>query len=136
MSAGSDGLPERLTGRLERLGLRPDEASRRAGLPPDALDRMVAGAAGLPRGAKLTRLAEVLGCSISYLIGLEPDAPPPAEMLEEDQGSFGTLTPDQDALLRAYGRLDVLSKQALLRVAQRMAGPEPEAPPVRVRKRR
>ena len=128
------GLADRLSGRLERLGLRPDEAARRAGLPADALNRMLSGAAGLPRGAKLTRLAEALGCSISYLVGLEPDAPPPAELLEEDQGSFGTLTPDQDALLRAYGRLDVLSKQALLRVAQRMAGPEPELPPARRRR--
>lgn len=119
------GVAERLQGRLERLGLSPAEAARRAGLAPDALDRILAGGP-LPRGAKLTKLAEALDCSISYLVGLEPDAPPPAELLEEDQGSFGTLTPDQDALLRAYGRLDVLSKQALLRVAQRMAGPEPE----------
>ena len=58
----------------------------------------------------------------------------PAELLQEDQGSFGTLTPDQDALLRAYGRLDVLSKQALLRVAQRMAGPEPEPLPAKKRR--
>ena len=45
MSAGSDGLPERLTGRLERLGLRPDEASRRAGLPPATEPASGAGAA-------------------------------------------------------------------------------------------
>lgn len=124
MNAGS--IAERVGGRLERLGLLPADAARRAGLAPDALDRILAGGP-LPRGAKLTKLAEVLDCSISYLVGLEPDAPPPAELLEEDQGSFGTLTPDQDALLRAYARLDLLSKQALLRVAQRMAGPEPEA---------
>lgn len=126
MDPARAGLAERMAGRLDRLGLRPTEAAKLAGLTPDALDRVLAGAATLPRGAKLTKLAEVLGCSISYLIGLEPDAPPPAELLEEDQGSFGTLTPDQDALLRAYGRLDMVSKQALLRVAQRMAGPEPE----------
>ena len=120
-------IAERVGGRLERLGLLPAEAARRAGLAPDALDRVLAGGV-LPRGARLTKLAEVLDCSISYLVGLEPDAPPPAELLEEDQGSFGTLTPDQDALLRAYARLDLLSKQALLRVAQRMAGPEPEPP--------
>lgn len=121
------GIAERVGGRLERLGLPPAEAARRAGLTPDALDRILAGGA-LPRGAKLIKLAEVLDCSISYLVGLEPDAPPPDELLQEDQGSFGTLTPDQDALLRAYGRLDLVSKQALLRVAQRMAGPEPEPP--------
>ena len=51
---------------------------------------------------------------------------PPPELLREDQGSFGLLSGDQEALLRAYGRLDVASRAALLRVALKMAGPEPE----------
>lgn len=116
---------ERLQGRLDRLGLSPAEASRRAGLAPDTLERVLDGRAPLPRGGRLRKLAEALDCSISYLVGLEPDAPPPDDLLAEDQGAFATLPPDQDALLRAYGRLDMAAKQALLLVANRMAGPDP-----------
>lgn len=135
----SASVADRIHGRLDRMSLSAAEAARQAGLPADAIDRLLAGKARLPRGAKLRKLAEVLGCSVAYLVGLEPDAEPPAEVLEEDQGSLGPLlAPDQEALLRAYGRLDLASKQALLRVAQKMAGPAPEAPaePPRPRSRR
>jgi hypothetical protein len=96
----------------------------------DRIERLLDGRGLLPRGKALRDLAEVLGCSISYLVGLEPDEPPPPELLQEDQGTLGPLlSGDQDALLRAYNRLDVASKAALLLVAQKMAGPEPAEPP-------
>ena len=122
-------MAERIEARLERLTLSPELATTRAGLPPGSIARLLAGQAPSPRGQTLRKLAEVLECSVSYLVGLDPDVPPPPELLEEEQGSFGLLSGDQEALLRAYGRLDRASKQALLLVARKMAGPEPEPAP-------
>ena len=95
-----------IEGRLDRLGLTPEEACRQAGLPADFLDRLAAGRVPPPRGQKLVRLAEALATSVSYLVGLDPDTPPPAELLEEEQGSLGLLAGDEEALLRAYRRLE------------------------------
>ena len=78
-----------------------------------------------PRGKRLIKLAEALATSVSYLVGLDPDAPVPQEYLEEDQGSLGLLAGDEDALLRAYRRLDMSSRAALLQIVLKMA-PEPE----------
>lgn len=127
---------ERVETRLERLSLTPELAAHRAGLPPDAVSRILSGRAPPPRGAVLRKLAEVLECSISYLVGLDPDAEPPPELLREDQADFGLLSGDQEALLRAYRRLDVASRAALLRVATKMAGPEPEPEPPRASRRK
>ena len=129
---------ERIEGRLERLGLSPEQACAEAGLPPDFLGLLRAGKAAVPRGRKLVRLAEALSTSVSYLVGLDPDTPPPAELLEEDQGSFGLLAGDEEGLLRAYRRLDVPAKAAVLLVVRKMAGPEPgpdEVPARSVRRR-
>jgi len=116
----------RVESRLERVGLAADEACRRAGLPADYLDRVRAGKALMPRGQPLIKLADVLATSISYLVGLDPDTPPPNELLEDAQGSLGLLAGDEEGLLRAYRRLDFSHKAALLAVARKMAGPEPE----------
>ena len=117
---------ERIESRLERVGLSPEQACAQAGLPPDFLGLLRAGKAAVPRGRKLVRLAEALSTSVSYLVGLDPDTPPPAELLEEDQGSLGLLAGDEEGLLRAYRRLDVAAKAAVLLVVRKMAGPEPE----------
>ena len=77
-----------------------------------------------PRGKKLLRLADALSTSVAYLVGLDPDADVPEEYLQEDQGALGLLAGDEEALLRAYRRLDVSSKAALLQIARKMA-PEP-----------
>lgn len=119
-------MAERIEARLERLDLDPASATKKAGLSPGAIERILTGQAPSPRGTPLRKLAEVLECSVSYLVGLDPDVPPPPELLVEEQGDFGLLSGDQEALLRAYGRLDMASKQALLHVARKMAGPEPE----------
>ncbi|WP_426954509.1 helix-turn-helix domain-containing protein [Muricoccus radiodurans] len=111
--------------RLERLDLSAEAACRAAGLPPDYLVRMREGTAPVPRGNRLVRLAETLGTSVSYLVGLDPDTQPPPEVLEEDQGSLGLLAGDEEALLRAYRDLDFPTKAALLTVVRKMAGPEP-----------
>ncbi len=118
-------LAARLQGRLDRLELAPDEAARRAGLPVDLLVRLLRDEAPLPRGQRLVKLAEVLETSVAYLIGLDPDAPVPAEYLQDDQGELGLLARDEDALLRGYRRLDVATRAAILRVMLKMA-PEPE----------
>jgi transcriptional regulator with XRE-family HTH domain len=118
-------MVELIESRLDRLGLSPEEAFRQAGLPPDLLLRLRDGTAPVPRGARLVRLAEALGTSVSWLVGLDPDVAPPTELLEEEQGSLGLLAGDEEALLRAYRSLDFPTKAALLTVVRRMAGPEP-----------
>ncbi|MBI0534924.1 transcriptional regulator [Roseomonas sp. KE2513] len=118
-------MVELIEARLERLDLSPEEAFRQAGLPPDLLPRLRDGTAAVPRGSRLVRLAEVLGTSVSWLVGLDPDVAPPPEVLEEEQGSLGLLAGDEEALLRAYRSLDFPTKAALLTVVRRMVGPEP-----------
>ena len=117
---------ERIQARLERMDLAPEEACRAAGLAPDFLERLRRNSVPVPRGRRLVKLAEALGTSVSYLVGLDPDVAPPPDLLEEDQGSFGLLAGDEEALLRAYRRLDVSSRAAALHVLLKMAGPEPE----------
>jgi transcriptional regulator with XRE-family HTH domain len=121
-------MVERIASRLERLAISPEEACKQAGLPLDFLEKLGAGKARVPRGQRLVRLAEALGTSVSYLVGLDPDTQPPQELLEEDQGALGLLAGDEEALLRAYRRLDVPTKAAALLVMLKMAGPEPEPP--------
>jgi transcriptional regulator with XRE-family HTH domain len=126
---------ERIDARLDRMGLAPEDAFKEAGLPTDLLDKIRSGRATIPRGQKLIKLADVLGTSISYLVGLDPDAPPPQELLEEDQGTLGLLARDEEALLHAYRRLDVSSRAAVLHVMLKMAGPEPEPEPKKTTRR-
>ncbi len=123
----AEQFAERVQGRLERLGLSPEYAARAAGLPADFIARLLEGKLPLPRGQRLAKLADALATSVSYLVGLDPDTPVPPEYLEEEQGSLGLLAGDEEALLRAYRRLDVSCRAALLQVALRMA-PEPELP--------
>lgn len=123
--AGANEFAERVQGRLDRLGLSPEDAARNAGLSPDAVRKLLDGSRPPPRGQRLVKLAEALATSVSYLVGLDPDTPVPPEYLEEDQGSLGLLAGDEEALLRAYRRLDVPARAALLQVVLRMS-PEPE----------
>jgi transcriptional regulator with XRE-family HTH domain len=119
-------MVERIASRLERLAMPAEEACKQAGLPADFLDKLKGGKARVPRGQRLVRLAEALGTSVSYLVGLDPDTQPPQELLEEEQGALGLLAGDEEALLRAYRRLDFATKAAALQVMLKMAGPEPE----------
>ena len=127
MVGGSEAraVAERVQGRLDRLSLSAEAAGRAAGLSDDFLERLMDGRMAAPRGRRLATLAEVLATSVSYLVGLDPDAEVPAEFLEEDQGSLGLLAGDEEALLRGYRRLDVSSRAALLQVVGKMA-PEVE----------
>ncbi len=124
-TAEATALAGRVQGRLDRVSLSPEAAGRAAGLADDFLARLLDGRMAPPRGRRLAKLADVLETSVSYLVGLDPDAEVPPEFMEEDQGSLGLLAGDEEALLRAYRRLDVSSRAALLQVATRMA-PEPE----------
>lgn len=125
-TAEARALAERVQGRLDRLSLSAETAGRAAGLADDFLSRLVDGRIPAPRGKRLAMLADVLATSVSYLVGLDPDAEVPAEFLEEEQGSLGLLAGDEEALLRGYRRLDVSSRAALLQVVRKMA-PEIEA---------
>jgi transcriptional regulator with XRE-family HTH domain len=116
-------LVERVETRLDRIDVPEAEVMQAAGLPLDLLEQLRAGKAVVPRGQRLVRLAEALGTSVAYLVGLDPDAEPPQELLAEDQGNLGLLAGDEEALLRAYRRLDVPSRAALQLVVQKMAGP-------------
>lgn len=126
-----DADPEiaaRIEGRLERLGLTPEEVDRLAGLPPGTVLRLVGGESGLPRGAALRRLAAALDVGEEFVLGLEPGDLVPAHMLEEAQGELGLLAPDEEALLRNYRRLDVPGRAAVNLLLARAAGPPPEPP--------
>lgn len=117
---------DRVSARLERLDLTPEAAAKLAGLAPDALARILDGRARPPRGQRLVRLADALATSVSYLVGLDPDTAVPQEYLEEDQATLGLLAGDEEAVLRAYRRLDVPTRAALLQVLRTMS-PEPVA---------
>lgn len=119
------GMGERVQGRLDRLGKTPDEVAREVGMTLDGLERVLDGRVAAVKGKRLVKLAEALATSVGYLVGLDPDEAVPQEWLEEDQGQLGLLAGDEEALLRAYRRLDVSSRAALLQVASKMA-PEPE----------
>ena len=124
MAPEFEEFAERVQGRLERLDLTPEAAARAAGLPADAIERVLDGRAPPPRGQRLVKLADALATSVSYLVGLDPDMPVPDEYMEEDQGTLGLLAGDEEALLRAYRRLDVPARAALLLVLRTMS-PEP-----------
>jgi hypothetical protein len=126
VNIASGPVIERIEARLERMEVSPESALRDAGLPSDFLEKLRVGSVPIPRGQRLLKLAEALGTSVSYLVGLDPDVAPPQELLEEDQGSLGMLAGDEDALLRAYRRLDVSSRAAALHVLLKMSGPEPD----------
>ena len=125
-STAFGSMAERIDARIERMDVPPEAVLKEARLPSDFLDKLRLGKVPLPRGQRLVKLAEALGTSVSYLVGLDPDVAPPPELLEEEQASLGLLAGDEDALLRAYRRLDVSSRAAALHVLLKMAGPEPE----------
>lgn len=121
----SGGMGERVQGRLDRLGMTPEQVARELGMPLDGFEKLLDGRLEAVRGKRLLRLADLLSTSVGYLVGLDPDEAVPEEWLAEDQGQLGLLAGDEEALLRAYRRLDVSSRAALLQVASKMA-PEPE----------
>ena len=123
-AAGTE-MAARIQGRLDRLGLSATDAAKTAGLPDDFIGKLLDGHGPPPRGKRLVKLAEALATSVSYLVGLDPDTPVPDEYLAEEQGSLGLLAGDEEALLRAYRRLDVSSRAALLQLMLKIA-PEPE----------
>ncbi|MGI4745085.1 MAG: hypothetical protein ACRYGI_13895 [Janthinobacterium lividum] len=114
-------IAARLQGRLDRLELSPEQAAHAAGLPAGLVLGILEDQVPLPRGQRLSKLADALETSVAYLIGLDPDAPVPDEYLQDDQGELGLLAADEDALLRAYRRLDMSSRAAILRVLLKMA---------------
>ncbi len=119
-------IAARIEGRLERLGLAPEEVEKSAGLAPGSLSAVLRMTGSLPRGNALRRLAVALDVDEAFILGLEPGDLVPPELLEEAQGELGLLAPDEDALLRNYRRLDIPTRAAVGLVVARAAGPEPE----------
>ena len=120
-------MGERVQGRLDRVDKTPEQVAHEAGMRPDQLAALLDGKTDVVRGKCLVRLAEVLATSVGYLVGLDPDEAVPESWLEDDQGQLGLLAGDEEALLRAYRRLDMSSRAALLLIVNKMA-PEPEMP--------
>lgn len=113
--------------------MTPERAASESGMTLSGLEKVLDGSVDAVRGKRLVRLAEVLSTSVGYLVGMDPEEAVPEEWLAEDQGQLGLLAGDEEALLRAYRRLDVSSRAALLQVASKMA-PEPEVSEVRARR--
>lgn len=81
---------DRLKSRMRELGLNQLSTAKRAGLGADYVRDLVRGKVRQPSALKLTKLAEALECSPSYLMGL--DKPEPRKPLRsreqlEDVGS-------------------------------------------------
>ncbi len=119
------GMAERVQGRLDRLSKPLAQVAHEAGMTQDLLEKLLDGRIEAVRGKRLVRLAEALATSVGYLVGLDPDEAVPEEWLVEDQGQLGLLAGDEEALLRAYRRLDMASRAAVVLVVGKMA-PEPE----------
>lgn len=66
-------VAERIQERLKALGKTARGASLEAGLSPDAIRGVLRGMSRTPRGETLQRLARVLDCSITYLLGENDD---------------------------------------------------------------
>lgn len=75
---GISELAQRVTERLEALGMSARKASEQAGLSPDAIRNILRKPESLPRGRTLINLAKVLDVSPQYLLtGSEaPEQPP------------------------------------------------------------
>lgn len=119
-------IASRVEGRLERLGLSAEDVDRQAGLTSGTVAGIIRQSGTLPRGNALRRLAAALDVSEEFILGLEPGDLIPADMLDDPQGELGLLSPDEEALLRHYRRLDVPTRAAVVQLVSRAAGPEPE----------
>src|SRR5262249_4888781 len=71
----AESLYDRIQRRLDRLGLKAEAASVRAGMGRDGIRNIKRGKSASPRGRNLKALAEVLECSIEHLLGAEPRPP-------------------------------------------------------------
>lgn len=66
---------DRLKSRMRELGLNQLSTAKRAGLGADYVRDLVRGKVRQPSALKLTKLAEALECSPSYLMGLDKPEP-------------------------------------------------------------
>ena len=64
-------ISDRITDRLQALGLTPNAASVKAGLPRDAVRDILQGKSRHPRADTLLKLARALECDLSYLLDQE-----------------------------------------------------------------
>ena len=88
-SPAFEAMAERIDARIERMDVPAAAVLKEARLASDFLDKLRLGKVPLPRGQRLIKLAEALGTSVSYLVGLDPDVAPPPEVLEEEQATLG-----------------------------------------------
>lgn len=119
------GFANRVRGGWTAPDLSVEAAAQGAGLPASRLRRVLDGPMPPRQGKPLLRLAEIPVTSVSCLVGPDPAAPVPEAWLAEDQGSFGLLAGDEEALLRAYRRPDVSSRSTLVQIVLKIA-PQPD----------
>lgn len=78
-------VKERIQSRLKALNLKPQTASKLAGLDKDAVRNILRGRSAMPRAGALSALAPVLQCDVRWLM-LEPGAPQPSVEIRNRPG--------------------------------------------------
>ena len=104
----AESLYDRIQRRLDRLGLKAEMASVRAGMGRDGIRNIKRGKSVSPRGRNLKALADVLECSVEDLLGAEkrlpperaaelrPAVPPPGVVPPPDYVAVPTIAPPPD----------------------------------------
>lgn len=101
--------PDRLQAMIERRGLRPGQMEYLTGVSQPTISLILNGKRPNPGAQVLARLAQTLGCSVDYLLGITDD-PAPAKM---------EMSAQVDALLHlarlmGHATIDVLKKYLAL----------------------
>ena len=87
-----------------------DKLSELTGIPLGTLSKIMAGISDSPKLANIVAIADVLGCSLDYLVNGTP---------ENDNNFY--LDPDEMDLIEAYRKLDPHSKEVIKLVAAKEA---------------
>lgn len=101
-------IKERLEERRQAKGMTGNQVARAAGLGATYYNDIISGKSKNPRRDDLAKVADVLGCDVSYLLGETHDAPPARPVVVD--GGFGVRSstvplysvslPDPDGFFR------------------------------------
>lgn len=103
--------PDRLQAMIERRGLRPGQMEYLTGVSQPTISLILNGKRPNPGAQVLARLAQTLGCSVDYLLGITDD-PAPAKM---------EMSAQVDALLHLARRLPSHRQHDLVQMAETFA---------------
>ena len=104
-----EAIGERIRDIRRQRGITQEGLAEAVGVSRSAVAQWETGRAGQVTG-NLTRVAEVLGVHVAVLLGANPRGVPPVK-----------LGGDEMALLRLYREASPKDRQALVRMARRMA---------------